>query len=366
MATTEGLRKTEVRIGIGVIATLSALLVVVFVLRLVGVRFTGEDPWPNPVVSREPFAPKPSGATGPPPTRSDQPTELQARAGFDPPPYGASDGRSDWSGANVVPRPRPAVEPEPPDYVPRLAGLLHQRDPVTSSAASQRSSLDEGQKRLPTGVTEPHGGHGEANASASDRPVVGERRGDDAAAGTTTLQESAAERATRGARPRTDGQRPSEASVAPLERAVESSSNLGERYTRSRPARQSGPDANPDGQRPEPTSASARARPATERVGLGGRPAPVILRSPKKSSAQADIKSGADRRRSYIVQRGDTLFDIARAALGDGSRWPEIFRLNREILDDDYNRLHPGTRLHVPGGDDHAVSLKREPVRILR
>ncbi|BBH70512.1 hypothetical protein ACTI_71970 [Actinoplanes sp. OR16] len=51
--------------------------------------------------------------------------------------------------------------------------------------------------------------------------------------------------------------------------------------------------------------------------------------------------------RLHIVRRGDTLFGIAKAQLGDGNRWPEIFRLNRDVLDNP-DRIIPGQVLVLP------------------
>jgi nucleoid-associated protein YgaU len=38
---------------------------------------------------------------------------------------------------------------------------------------------------------------------------------------------------------------------------------------------------------------------------------------------------------------------IAKRTLGSGDRWPEIFRLNRDVLQD-VNQLSPGTVLRLP------------------
>ena len=54
---------------------------------------------------------------------------------------------------------------------------------------------------------------------------------------------------------------------------------------------------------------------------------------------------------TYTVQPGDTLSGIAEQQLGDASRWPEIFLLNRSIRHPD--RLFPGQVLTLP--DDTAM-----------
>ena len=50
--------------------------------------------------------------------------------------------------------------------------------------------------------------------------------------------------------------------------------------------------------------------------------------------------------RTYTVQSGDTLSGIAHQQLGDASRWPEIFLLNRSIRHPD--RISPGQVLTLP------------------
>ncbi|NIP86308.1 MAG: LysM peptidoglycan-binding domain-containing protein, partial [Planctomycetales bacterium] len=53
--------------------------------------------------------------------------------------------------------------------------------------------------------------------------------------------------------------------------------------------------------------------------------------------------------RIYVVQEGDTLFDIARYELGDPARWVEIYQLNAQQLTEDFNYVPPGTKLVMPG-----------------
>ncbi|MCS7015379.1 MAG: LysM peptidoglycan-binding domain-containing protein [Gemmatales bacterium] len=51
--------------------------------------------------------------------------------------------------------------------------------------------------------------------------------------------------------------------------------------------------------------------------------------------------------RFYRVQANDTLWLIAKRTLGSGDRWPEIYRLNRDVIQD-VNHLPPGTTLRLP------------------
>jgi nucleoid-associated protein YgaU len=50
----------------------------------------------------------------------------------------------------------------------------------------------------------------------------------------------------------------------------------------------------------------------------------------------------------YVVQEGDTLFDIARYELGKAARWAEIYQLNRDRLGTDFDYLTPGLELVMP------------------
>jgi LysM repeat protein len=50
---------------------------------------------------------------------------------------------------------------------------------------------------------------------------------------------------------------------------------------------------------------------------------------------------------SYAVKPGDTLSAIARDQLGDGNRWPEIFELNQNQIEDP-NLIYPGQVLQLP------------------
>jgi nucleoid-associated protein YgaU len=76
-----------------------------------------------------------------------------------------------------------------------------------------------------------------------------------------------------------------------------------------------------------------------------------VLVLPPKSEAASGVPAQATTpgagRATYVVERGDTLISIARQVFGDGSRWREIYELNRDKLPDP-NRLLPGTELRMP------------------
>jgi nucleoid-associated protein YgaU len=62
----------------------------------------------------------------------------------------------------------------------------------------------------------------------------------------------------------------------------------------------------------------------------------------------------------YVVEAGDTLFDIARYELGKASRWAEIYELNREILGEDFDHLPTGAELTLPPKAQNPDSFTRQ------
>ncbi len=50
----------------------------------------------------------------------------------------------------------------------------------------------------------------------------------------------------------------------------------------------------------------------------------------------------------YRVKKGDTFHDIAKRLCGDGRRWPELYRLNKDVVGADPGRLRAGQVLQLP------------------
>ena len=50
----------------------------------------------------------------------------------------------------------------------------------------------------------------------------------------------------------------------------------------------------------------------------------------------------------YVVESGDCLWEIAKKCYGDSTRHDLIYRVNRNVIGADENRILPGMRLYVP------------------
>lgn len=101
----------------------------------------------------------------------------------------------------------------------------------------------------------------------------------------------------------------------------------------------------PAAEAPAPVVAAAPA-PAPEAPAT---PSPVAAApaAPAVIGVAPTIVAGADGRRVVIVKQGDNLWNIARAAYGEGFRYTTIYRANRkQIRDPDW--IYPGQVFRVP------------------
>jgi LysM repeat protein len=64
--------------------------------------------------------------------------------------------------------------------------------------------------------------------------------------------------------------------------------------------------------------------------------------------------------KTHTVKRGDTLWDIAKTYLGDAFLWPEIYRLNTDIIEDPH-WIYPNEVLKLPGAQARVVAVTPAP-----
>lgn len=82
--------------------------------------------------------------------------------------------------------------------------------------------------------------------------------------------------------------------------------------------------------------------------------------SKKQEASIKKTRNAKDPAGSYVVKKGDCLMYIARKELGDGTRWKEIYSLNKKVIEAEAKKrgrksssnghwIYPGTELKLPG-----------------
>lgn len=114
-----------------------------------------------------------------------------------------------------------------------------------------------------------------------------------------------------------------------------------------------------------PVGAASAAEPSHPSQALHGLPMPDRATSTaawgaaalRSAAAPADRDDAAPARaaRTHVVRTGDTLWSLAAADLSPTAdandvtrRWHRLHQLNRAVIGDDPDLIHPGQRLHLP------------------
>jgi len=75
-------------------------------------------------------------------------------------------------------------------------------------------------------------------------------------------------------------------------------------------------------------------------------PQPQTRTSPQTGGANTQ-KPGAQSRRDYTIQSGDSLSKIARQFYGNANDWQKIYEANKDKIKDP-NLIHPGQKIIIP------------------
>lgn len=94
---------------------------------------------------------------------------------------------------------------------------------------------------------------------------------------------------------------------------------------------------------------------------MAGAAIAALLAMPCDAAAQDT--TGTATGGTHTVRRGDTLWDLAASYLGDPFQWPEIYRVNRDVVENPH-WIYPGEVLRIPGrgvSDLEEEALSEEP-----
>lgn len=80
---------------------------------------------------------------------------------------------------------------------------------------------------------------------------------------------------------------------------------------------------------------------------VGDNPNLIFKGMDLKLPGTENVASGAD---NYVVQSGDNLWNISKEHLGGGQNWHSIYEQNANVIGNNPNLIHPGQNLAIPDG----------------
>ena len=69
-----------------------------------------------------------------------------------------------------------------------------------------------------------------------------------------------------------------------------------------------------------------------------------------KKNSRAKANSKKKKSKIYVVQKGDCLWNIAKACTGKGTDWKQLYKLNKKVIGSNPNLIYPGQKLTLPDG----------------
>ena len=79
-----------------------------------------------------------------------------------------------------------------------------------------------------------------------------------------------------------------------------------------------------------------------------------LLQDNATAGSGTEIASSGAAPAHHVVENGDNLWNIAKDNLGSGSRWTEIYDLNKDVVGSNPNLIFKGTDLKLPGVENAA------------
>ncbi len=83
-----------------------------------------------------------------------------------------------------------------------------------------------------------------------------------------------------------------------------------------------------------------------------------VLQQQGDAAAGQQVAQNPAEAAPYTVKPGDNLWDIAKSHMGDGTKWPDIYKMNHDVVGSNPNLIHPGDQLNL--GDHSQITANAD------